>query len=345
MITPALRVCALVFSGLLAACGEPSQRLDEYVFYDGPEFTLKVVRYYRNIPFNYLGEHAVVMCRSDTTGDYAGQGGQDDGWRVLGEADARGSKDAGEVALGLQHDYQVFDEHILIAGVNAFNISFDACGHFISWDPASLPPAMIAAVQKPDDCAPDGPLDCRYADFEGDRKPQYDQISVAGTGQVGFRVMTPAFRGVQSLRVHTRNNGAVWHVETAGLESGGPGLQPDTLRSLRTNRLEAGAGDASLMDWFESALSPGSMVVWPDATGTCGEPAEADAQQRVPHCAEIRFVDSGGGRGAVYVAMDRDAENRTFATSLYSGFYRSGDRVVPVRSLAGLRELLAGGAR
>ena len=61
----ALLAGIVILCSLLAACGNPNQRLDEYVFYDGPEFKLKVVRSYRNIPFNYLGEHAVVMCQSE----------------------------------------------------------------------------------------------------------------------------------------------------------------------------------------------------------------------------------------------------------------------------------------
>jgi hypothetical protein len=330
---------------VLAACGDPNQRLDEALFYDGPQFKLKVVRFYRNIPFNYLGEHAVVMCRSESTGDYEGQGGQDVGWRVLGEADARGSKDAGEVARSLQDDYLVFDEQTLIAGINAFNISFDACGHFIGWDPARLPPAAIAAVQKPDGCAPEGPLDCRYVDFEGDRKPRYDRLSVAGTGQVAFRVRSAAFRGVQSLHVHTRNNGAVWHVETTGLETGGPGLQPEKLRSLSLSMLEADAGDISLSDWFESVLPPGSMVIWPDAAAACGEPGAAGLQDRIPQCAEIRFNDSEGNSGAVYLALDTITENRPFAASLHSVVYMPGDQAMAVRSLGGLQEALAGDAK
>jgi hypothetical protein len=330
---------------LLAACGDPNQRLDEAVFYDGPRFKLKVVRFYRNIPFNYLGEYAVVMCRSETTGDYAGQGERDAGWRVLGEADARGSKDAWEVARGLQDDYLVFDEHTLIAGINAFNISFDACGHFISWDPARLPPAMIAAVQKPDDCAPEGPLDCRYVDFQGERKPRYDRISVAGTGQVEFRVRSAAFRGVQSLHVHTRNNGAVWHVETTGLGIGGQRLMPDSLHSLTLSMPETTAGDTGLMDGFEAALPPGSMVIWPDAAGACGGPAATGTQDPVPQCAEIRFNDGEGNSGAVYVRTETNPDNRPFAASLHSIVYVADDRPVPVRSLDDLRKILAGEAR
>ena len=63
------RYFGLLFLFTLLACGEPNQRLDEYEFFQGPQFRLKVVRYYRNIPFNYLGEYAVVMCQSENTAD------------------------------------------------------------------------------------------------------------------------------------------------------------------------------------------------------------------------------------------------------------------------------------
>ena len=81
LITP---VCILMLCTLIAACGNPNQRLDEYVFHDGPQFKLKVVRYYRNIPFNYLGEHAAVMCRSENTAEFPAHDQQDAGRRMLG---------------------------------------------------------------------------------------------------------------------------------------------------------------------------------------------------------------------------------------------------------------------
>jgi len=330
----------MMLFALLVACGEPNQRLDEYVFYDGPQFRLKVVRYYRNVPFNYLGEHAVVMCQSETTGEYSGREARDAGWRMLGEAPARGSKDAREVALRVGEDYQVFDDHTLIGKTNVFNISFDACGQFINWDPTRLPQAMIESVQKPDSCAPDGPLDCRYSDFEGDRKPQYEQIRIAGKGQVNFRVSTPAFKGVQFLRVQTRNNGAVWHVDTAGLDADGHGLQPDTVRSLSMSLLEKGLADVSLIDWLESVLPPRSMVIWPDGLVACDE-RQGDGQATSASCAEIRFNDSEGNSGAFYIAMNTAAENGNIEASFHSGVYVTGDRSAPVRSLAGLQADMA----
>jgi len=323
-------VYILTFCVLLAACGNPNQRLDEYMFYDGPQFRLKVVRYYRNIPFNQLGERAVVMCQSENTAKFPAHDQQDAGWRMLGAGDAQGSKNAKEAALKVKDGYEVIDDHTLIGKINVFNISFDACGHFISWDPRRLPQAMIDPVKKPDSCAPNGPDDCRYYDFEGDRAPRYERIHVAGKGQVSFTASSPTFKGVESLRIQTRNNGAVWHVGTDK-----QGLNLDAIRSLSMPLLEKDIADISLIDWLESALPPRSMVIWLDVPGACGD-------QR---CAEIRFNDSEGNSGALYIAMNTDSENRPDTASFHSGIYSSGDESRPIESLASLRKFLAVGAR
>jgi len=334
----------MLLLGLLAACGEPSQRLDEYVFYDGPQFRLKVVRYYRNIPFNYLGEHAVVMCQSESTGDSSGNDAADAGWRMLGEAPARGSRDAREVALGIRDDYQVLDDHTLIAKTSVFNISFDACGHFINWDPTRLPQAMIDAVQQPDSCAPAGPLDCRYSDFEGDRKPLYEQFSVASEGQVSFRARTPAFRGVQSLHVQTRNNGALWHVDSVDPDAGGLGLLPGTVRSLSMVLLEKGLADVSLMEWLESVLPPRSMVIWPDGLVACDK-RQGGRQGATLSCAQIRFNDSEGNSGMIYLALSPVSESGPIDASFHSGVYVTGGSPIQIGSLAGLQADIAARTR
>ena len=383
----ARRFYAMTLFALLAACGEPNQRLDEYIFYDGPQFSLKVVRYYRNIPFNYLGEHAVVMCRSENTAKFQAPDPQDAGWRVLGAGGGQGSRDARQAALRMEDDYEVFDDRTLIAKTHVFNISFDACGHFINWDPSRLPQAMIDPVEKPDSCVPNGPVDCRHYDFQGDRAPRYEQISTAAKGQVGFTVRSKTFKGVESLRVQTSNNGAVWHVKTVGLgkvncrqarqgesppgergypgvqgESppgergypGGegalgcadkPGLDADAVGSLSMPLLEKGMSDVSLMDWLESALQPGSMVIWPDAPGACGEALKKDGQDLSTPCAEIRFNDREGNSGALYITMNTDSKNRPGEVSFHSGVYISGDRPQPLGSLTGLRERLATGTK
>jgi len=319
---------------LLTACGNPNQRLDEYVFYDGPQFSLKVVRYYRNIPFNQLGEHAVVMCQSENTTEFPAHEQQDSGWRMLGAGDVQGSRTAKEAALRMKDDYEVLDDQTLIAKINVFNISFDACGHFTNWDPGRLPRALINPREKPDSCAPDGPADCRYYDFEGERAPRYEQIRVTGNGQVSFTARSPTFKGVELLHVQTRNNGAVWHVETMG-HADKQRLKPDAVRSLSMSLLENGMDDISLVEWFESVLPPRSMVIWPDVLTAC-------EKQR---CAEIRFNDSKGNSGTLYIAMSTDSGGRPGEVLFRSGVYNSDGKSRPIESLAGLRKSLASDAK
>ena len=330
----------ILLLALLLACGEPNQRLDEYGFYDGPQIRLKVVRYYRNIPFNYLGEHAVVMCKSNNTAEFSVNDRQDAGWRVLGPGTSQGSKSAREAALSVQDDYEVLDDSILIAKTSVFNISFDACGHFISWDPSRLPTAMIDPIKKPDSCAPNGPTDCRYYDFEGDRAPRYEQIRVAGIGQVGFTTTSKTFKDVESLRVQTKNNGAVWHVDTLERHAEEQRLEPDTLRSLSVASLDKGMQDVSLVDWLESTLPPRSMVIWPNLLTTCGQRHRADGESSPAPCAEIRFKDFNGNNGTLYIDMNTDYANARLKASFHSGVYVSGDRSRFFKSLTELREIL-----
>jgi hypothetical protein len=338
-VVSSLLVAALF---VLPACGDPEQRLDEHVFHDGPQFRLKVVRYYRNIPFSPLGEQAVVMCRSANTAGYSGDRPQDAGWRVLGSVDVRDSTSARQAVPDVMENYIVRDEHTLIATTRAFNISFDACGHFSSWDPVNLPATMIAPAQQPDSCAPAGPVDCRELAFAGERAPRYAQIRVTGEGEVEFTVRSTAFRDVEMLRIHTRNQGAEWHVDTVGLAGGGQRLVPDTLRTLSVAALEAGQQDVRLVDWLEATLPPRSMVIWPDVSIACGKRPGAVTTVPPAQCAGVRFTDADGNDGALYIAIDTDAEKHPTGAAYYSGGYTSGDRSRPVDSLTGLRAVLDG---
>jgi len=335
--------CVIILCSLLAACGNPNQRLDEYVFYDGPEFKLKVVRSYRNIPFNYLGEHAVVMCQSENTAEFPAHDQQDAGWRMLGSGSGQGSKNAEEAAAAVKNDYQVLDEHTLIAKTSVFNISFDACGHFINWDPSRLPPSMMNPVQKPDSCAPNGPVDCRYYDFEGERAPRYEQIRVTGKGQVGFTASSKTFKGVTLLSVQTSNNGAVWHVETAVSDK--QGLTPGTIRSLSVQSLEKELDNTSLVSWFETVLPPRSVVIWPGVLSRCGERRDTGEQTSSTPCAEIHFNDIEGNSGTLYIVMDMGSEGSPGKVSFHSGVYNSGGESRPIDSLAGLHEILIAGTK
>jgi hypothetical protein len=333
-------ISVLILFTLLQACGDPNQRLDEFEIYNGPQFRLKLVSYYRNIPFNYLGEQVVVMCQSENTAEFSANDRHDAGWRMLGAVAGQGNMSAREAAAIVQDDYDVLDQHILVAKTTAFNISFDACGHFISWDPGHLPDAMINPVVKPDSCAPNGPVDCRYHDFEGDRTPRYDQIRVPGLGQVSFTATSKAFEGVEALHVHTSNNGAVWHVDTVGLNAGMQRLVPDTLRTLSVAALETGMPDVSLADWLESSIPPRSMVIWPDALTACGEEAGADAPASLAPCAVILFKDREGNSGALYITMSAAAEHGSHKATFGSAIYLSGAGTRSLGSLADVRASL-----
>jgi hypothetical protein len=186
-------------------------RLDETVFHDTPELQLKVVRYYENLPFHYSGEIYVVMCRSEATRDFPANETQDAGWRTLGRGGAIGTKRAGDVVQTIADRYRP-DGAILVWLGTVFQVSFDACGHFATWDPTALPPGQIDPVEKPDYCAPEGSADCRYYDFQGERAPAYDEIHAGADGHVSFRVRSGSLRGVEALRVASDDFGRTWAV-------------------------------------------------------------------------------------------------------------------------------------
>lgn len=327
----------LILNGLcllLAACGQPNERLDEYIFHEEPGLSLKVVRYFRNIPFNYLGEYGVVMCRSANTRDFAAGEQQDNGWRKLGEGPTKDSKTAAEVADIMKPGYRVIDGHILVATRQVFNISFDACGHFSNWDPTRLPRAMINAAENPETCTSRGSVDCRYFDYEGDRMPQYNDIQASGTGQASFRVTTPTFKDVQSLQVQTTNNGNLWHVQTVGLAGGGQTLSADSLRALPASVLGANNTVLDLSAWFESVLPAGSMIIWPDALVGCNEQMRADDSPGNNTCARIRFSDAAGNASWLAIDMGSNGSQPAF----HSGEFSDGNQSRAIASLEDLRE-------
>jgi hypothetical protein len=185
-------------------------------------------------------------------------------------------------------------------------------------------------------------VDCRDADFAEDRTPRYAQISVPGNGQVEFTARSTAFRDIALLRVHTGNHGAVWHVDTVGHAAEGQRLVPDTLRALSVAALEAGLPDVRLVDWLESTLPPRSMVIWPDTSTACGRQSGAHEAMPSAQCAGIRFTDTDGNGGALYIAIDTDADSHPPGAVFYSGVYVSGDRSRPADSLADLHAALEG---
>ena len=113
---------------LLAACD--GRKLDEVVFYEGPEFSLKVVRYYRHLFLHYNGEVCSVQCGSEHTRDRRRQVTQDEGWYEIGSGGAIGTQDAREVLDKIRNDYRIIDARTLLIATNGVSVSFDACRSF-----------------------------------------------------------------------------------------------------------------------------------------------------------------------------------------------------------------------
>ncbi|HEY3326415.1 MAG TPA: hypothetical protein VGK14_04525 [Novimethylophilus sp.] len=206
---------AILSVSLLASCKVTKERLDEAVFYDGPHFRLKLVRYYENYPLHYSGEVFRIQCSSARTAN-PGTEMQDPGWVMTGSGAAIGSKSAKEVAEREGHNYHVLGEDILAWTGNGVNVSFDACGGFQSWYPTALPADLIVPAEKPDYCAPKGKADCRHYDFLGDRAPSFEAIRANAQGTVSFLVRSKAFKGNRAMRVQSSDYGKTWTVTAVG---------------------------------------------------------------------------------------------------------------------------------
>jgi len=196
---------------ILAACGG-TRKLDEAVFYEGPEFKLKLTRYYENIPLHYTGEVYRVQCGSARTAHSPAHKTQDSGWVSIGNGGAIGSKSAAELVPLVRESYRVIDDRTLVWLGNGLEVSFDACGQFRGWYPSRLEPEMIDPVEKPEWCAPAGTADCRNYDFMGDRHPRFEEIEVRPNGAVTFVARTPALRPTGAVRVESRDSGRTWEV-------------------------------------------------------------------------------------------------------------------------------------
>jgi len=198
---------ALVF---LFACSPSTRKLDEAVMYEGPRFTLKLVRYFEDLPLHYTGEVFRVQCSSPQTRNSPAHKTQDAGWVSLGNGGAIGSKSAAELAERERRNYLVVDDHILVWIGNGVNTSFDACGSFRGWYPTSLPEDLIAPAEKPDYCKPRGNVDCRHYDFLGEREPRFEEIRVRSQGSISFIVRSRAIRNGKSIRVQSLDFGKTW---------------------------------------------------------------------------------------------------------------------------------------
>jgi hypothetical protein len=209
---PAFGLVALLLAVVFfTACRPTTRKLDEVVFYEGPRFRLKLVRYFENYPLHYTGEVFRVQCASPQTQHSPAHRTQDAGWVTLGNGGAIGSRSAAELVQRERVHYRIVDESTLVWIGNGVNVSYDACGSFRSWHPTALPEEWIIPVEKPDHCKPKGRIDCRHLDFIGERAPRYDAIEAAAGGQITFRVRSMAFRSAAAVQVESTDFGKTWH--------------------------------------------------------------------------------------------------------------------------------------
>jgi hypothetical protein len=203
---------ALVAALLVSGCGNRTRKLDETPLYDGPQFKLKLVRYYENLLFHYTGEVFRVQCASARTADSPANEMHDAGWVTLGNGGAIGSKSAAELAERERDNYRVLDDRTLAWLGTGVNVSYDACGAFRGWHPTALPTDMIDPVEKPDYCAPKGGGDCRHYDFLGDRAPAFDQLDVRPDGRISFVARSRSIKPRGAARVESADSGRTWVV-------------------------------------------------------------------------------------------------------------------------------------
>ena len=211
-MSAAKNVMLVFLAGLLLAGCDSTRRLDELIFYEGPEVTLKLVRYYRNLFLSFNGEVYSVQCRSsETVGNQAGRE-QDQDWRKVSTGAALESKSAQEVVNDVKDKYLIMDERTVVTRGGGIGVSFDACGTFRHWGATILPIELIDQIEKPSHCAPKGTgsSDCRHYDFEADRAPQVSDIRTEPSGRISFVARSKAFKDGAVFRIESQDSGRSW---------------------------------------------------------------------------------------------------------------------------------------
>lgn len=193
------------------ACVPHTSRLDEVVFHDGSGYKLKIVRYYENLPLHYVGEVFRVMCQSPNTKRNRSHKFQDEGWRMLTNGGAIGTKSAADLIEIVNPRFKTITENILAYQSNiVLLVTFDACGSFREWNPQLLPSEWIAPPSKDQRCIKLTDGSCRYNLFEGDRFPAFDEIVATRNGHISFLVKSKAFLKANAYRVQSTDYGKTW---------------------------------------------------------------------------------------------------------------------------------------
>ncbi len=214
-LRPIRLAAVLVVAFCVVACGPSIRRLDEAVIHEGPAFTLKVVRYYENLPLSYSGEIGSLQCSSESTRTAPAGRTNDAGWIEVGYVPALRSPDVHAIVNAARRQFFIVDNEVLVLTGPVLRISTDGCGKFLRWDPRTLPKTMIDRVEMPAHCAPKGPVDCSRDDYDfvGDREPVYADVHVGTAGGVSFLVRSRSFKPEGVLRVYSSDFGKTWRVE------------------------------------------------------------------------------------------------------------------------------------
>jgi hypothetical protein len=191
---------------------DSTRRLDEFVFHKGPKYTLKAVRYYRNIFLHYNGEVFSIQCRSAGTERFRAGERQDKGWNNILTGGAIGTESAKDVVAVWQEYFLFLDDDTLAVTHSGLSVTFDACATFQGWYATQVPIEMVDQIEKPSHCAPQGTGDCRHYDFQGDRAAKIEELRISPDGAINFLARTPAFKaGI--LRIESADKGQTWTAE------------------------------------------------------------------------------------------------------------------------------------
>jgi hypothetical protein len=210
--TVAAVACACLSACLcLSACF--TLRLDKAVFYEGPNFKLRLVRSYEMYVPGANGKVFRVECLPPRVETLPGHPKQDRAWIWLANGNAHGTGSAEELVERERRKYIVIDDRTLVTTGNCVNVTFNACLLIRQWCPTSLPAGLINPVEKPSYCAPMGSADCSGYDFDADRQPSFDDIRVTPRGEVSFIVRSLALKNEAGVRVQSDNFGRTWRIE------------------------------------------------------------------------------------------------------------------------------------
>lgn len=222
-------VCLLAL--FLCACSKELRKLDEAVFLDTPQLTLKLVRYYENLPFSYTGEIYVTQCSSPNSKELPASDVNEPGWRVIDRGAALGSKSALEVVEKVRNRYTVIDDGILYRSYVPLNISIDGCRTLIKWDPVTLPAEMIIPAALPEHCKQEDKTVKAVCErmygpswpFQAEgRLPRYFDVRATRQGKISFRMQSAAIKDGSILFVTSSNGGKSWDVKVDRLSGEQP---------------------------------------------------------------------------------------------------------------------------